>query len=460
MTFRLGITLTLLIILQTANAQVVDIHSVEINGNKATKPAVILRELLIKPSHQYDKNDLEYLTDQSKNRLLNLNLFNAVDVHIKHSDSTILVVDVVEKWYIWPIPFIEFSDRNFNVWSDLDFDPNRTNFGLYLFTYNLWGMNHTLKTSFVQGYNETYGIEYRIPFIFPDKNWGLALDVHHRSQAEMWLRTEDDKLQFYHIEDNENNTALINQTNAYLLISNRFRDFDHLNFGLKYQNTSLDTAILSEDSDYLLGLQDLSVFSASVGLTHDKRNNKFFPTQGVYLAPEITLQQFAFDKATYNGKLSIHAQHFGELKKDWFSSFSILAEYNTSDTLPYEYTRRLGYSNSMRGFEKRVIDGNSTRLAQASIRRRIVNKPNLPLKFIPFKNYNFLPLNVYLGAFAEGGYIGNRNVKVSNELPNTFLYSGGISLQTLFYNDRVLRLEYSLNSLKESGFFVHFKKAI
>ena len=53
--------------------------------------------------------------------------------------------EVKEKWYIWPIPTIEFADRNFNIWADSSFDPSRTNYGLYLFTYNLFGLNHTLK---------------------------------------------------------------------------------------------------------------------------------------------------------------------------------------------------------------------------------------------------------------------------------------------------------------------------
>ena len=47
-----------------------------------------------------------------------------------------------------------------------------------------------------------------------------------------------------------------------------------------------------------------------------------------------------------------------------------------------------------------------------------------------------------------------------NTFQNNLQYSTGISLQTLFYNDRVIRFEYSLNALKESGFYVHFKKAI
>jgi hypothetical protein len=40
------------------------------------------------------------------------------------------------------------------------------------------------------------------------------------------------------------------------------------------------------------------------------------------------------------------------------------------------------------------------------------------------------------------------------------LFSMGLGVSTIFYNDRILRIEYSLNSLREGGFFVHFKKAI
>ena len=80
------------------------------------------------------------LVRKSEERILNLNLFNEVNITINTNESPStnchVLVEVVEKWYVWPIPFVEFSDRNFNVWKNLAFDPGRTNYGLYMFNYN------------------------------------------------------------------------------------------------------------------------------------------------------------------------------------------------------------------------------------------------------------------------------------------------------------------------------------
>ena len=45
-------------------------------------------------------------------------------------------IDLVERWYIWPYPILEISERNFNVWWD-DFqssnyqDFSRFNYGVF-----------------------------------------------------------------------------------------------------------------------------------------------------------------------------------------------------------------------------------------------------------------------------------------------------------------------------------------
>lgn len=96
-----------------------------------------------------------------------------------------------------------------------------------------------------------------------------------------------------------------------------------------------------------------------------------------------------------------------------------------------------------------------------------MDKSDLKLNFVPIKNYKILPFNAYLEFYADGGYV---DVKIrnnqttfpeeTNSLPNKLLFSGGLGLNLLFYNDRILRLEYSVNSLKDHGIFVHFQKAI
>lgn len=409
-----------------------------------------------------EEGNFQKLLNQSKSRILNLNLFNKVTItsskaKISNKIGFAVRVTVVEKWYEWPIPFIEFSDRNFNVWKDLSFDANRTNYGLYLFNYNLFGRNHTLKTSFVTGYNKTYGIEYRVPFISQNSNWGVSTDFKHTSQEEMWLKTENDKLQFLR----KGNNNLIKKTSGGLAFSNRFNPFNTITISGSYQNTKLDTIIMKEASNYLLNSQvKLDVIGLGVAISHDKRNNIYLPTEGALLQPMIAYHNFVGNSSYSNIKGSIRAQLFNKIAPKLYTAFSVFGEFNTAKDLPYEYTRRLGYDNIVRGFENYVIDGQHAALGNAAIRYHLVNKPHINLNFIPIKSYNFLPLNIYLEYFVDAGYVSAPKTIATNDLPNSALFSTGISLQSLFYNDRLLRLEYSLNSLKESGFFVHFKKAI
>ena len=119
----------------------------------------------------------------------------------------------------------------------------------------------------------------------------------------------------------------------------------------------------------------------------------------------------------------------------------------------------MGYHENIRGFEHYVVDGTLGLKGNAAIRIHAVSS-NWSLPFIPYKNYQELPVNIYWEIYSDAGYVGYNHSNKSNQLVNTFIYSGGVGLNTLFYNDRIVRLEYSLNSLIEHGFFVHFKKAI
>jgi hypothetical protein len=86
----------------------------------------------------------------------------------------------------------------------------------------------------------------------------------------------------------------------------------------------------------------------------------------------------------------------------------------------------------------------------------------ISLKMIPFVNYKTLPVMAFLEFFLDAGQANSRNRDffTSNKLYGSYLYSTGLSLQMLFYNDRLVRFEYSLNAEGNSGFYFHFKKAI
>ncbi len=441
--------------------QDIAIKNIKVKGNDRTKEFTIKRELLFIEDSIYvfeDFSQFETSIKQSENRVLNLNLFNSVNItYTKGQSEYNLHVTVVEKWYIWPLPFVEFSDRNFNIWSDLSFDPSRTNYGLYLFNYNLFGRNHTLKTSFVYGYNQTYGLEYRVPFLSKTSNLGLATKLKYTSQAEVWLNTENDRLQFY--KNGQNN--LISKVESAVSLSKRTTPYTHAGIYISALSTKLDSSVQRISNDFLLSEQDkLTVIETGLTYSFDNRDNIYFTTNGVYISPSIALQYYNASSSFTNVLTNLKIQKFSQHGYKLFSSASILAEMNLVDILPYENSKRFGYSNNIRGFERYVVEGKNAILVNTEIKYQVVNKPHIPLKFIPFKNYKFVPLDAYLGCFVDAGYVKSSDVKPLNVLPNKLLYSAGITLQTLVYNDRIIRLEYSLNSLKETGLFLHFTKAI
>lgn len=86
-------------------------------GNKKTKSSIILREL------PFNRNDavanIDSLLGRSKENLMNIGLFNFVDInYIKEDAKTVLIyINVSERWYLWPMPVFELADRNFNEWA-------------------------------------------------------------------------------------------------------------------------------------------------------------------------------------------------------------------------------------------------------------------------------------------------------------------------------------------------------
>lgn len=445
----------------TVASEPLPIRSILIEGNEKTKDFVIKRELLFHEDsfYSYDES-FEQLITLSQSRITNLNLFNKVTI-LPEVDSTNhyevcikIVIRVVEKWYHWPIPFVEFSDRNFNVWGNLDFDPNRTNYGLYVFNYNLWGKNHTLKTKLKTGYNTKLGLEYRIPFLSESNNWGIKTLIDYSSQNELWYETINDSLQFY--KNGKNN--LIKNTQASIEVSRRITPFTNIFISTQYQYDQIDSSVPT--NDYLINnARSQNTFKTQFRVEIDKRNNLFYPTEGSYLSADMTGLLWTNKSHAYNLRMGFKMQKFTKISSTIYTALSCHTQFNSNKNPPYSQRKILGYQESIRGFEHYVVDGTSGLKGNAAIRFHTL-KSNLSLPFIPFKNYQELPLNMYLEIYSDAGYVDYNFSNETNQLVNAFLYSGGLGLNTLFYNDRILRLEYSLNSLKEHGFFVHFIKAI
>lgn len=418
-----------------------------------------MRELTFAVGTQVSDEEISEHLLTSRNRIMNLNLFNEVELNADLIDGDYQVqIMLVEKWYIWPIPSLEFSDRNFNVWQDLNFDPERTNYGLYLFNYNLFGSNHSLKLSFIRGYNQKYGLEYRIPFFGPHSPWGGEVKLQHQNQNELWHKTEGDQLVFFKGSEE----GMIKQNEALLNFRRRLDLFTDLEMGIGLEQAEIANEVLSEPASisYLLGnASKQTKIYLRTAWVHDVRDNRFFPILGDYFRMALSVERFATDQVKSNVNLQLEWNEFNQIARKFYSAFSVYGRYNSHKLLGYHDYKVLGYDYSIRGFERYVSDGHAGFLIRTALRYHLLDKTDLRIRILP-KNYESLPINIYLSYFAEYGRSSSDRVLIENQLPNSNLASMGVGLNFLFYNDRVLRAEYSYNSLNESGLYIHFKKAI
>jgi len=95
-------------------------------------------------------------------------LFEQVTVQSVFLDSTqvVIKINVRERWYLFPIPYFRWVDRNFNQWwNEQNRSLDRVNYGINLRQSNVTGNNDKLNAAFITGYTQQFSFRYQIPFI-------------------------------------------------------------------------------------------------------------------------------------------------------------------------------------------------------------------------------------------------------------------------------------------------------
>jgi outer membrane protein assembly factor BamA len=179
----------------------VSIKKITVDGNKRTKDRIIFRELNFVVG---DTISLSYLTERlefNRLQLMNTGLFTDVTMNIREWDQYNQVsidIQVVEAFYIYPIPLFELADRNFNVWwIDYNHSFRRINYGMRFYHYNLTGRRDVLKAKVQLGFTRKFELEYSLPFIDRRQQWGLKTDFLLTRNRDVNYRTEEDKQVFF-----------------------------------------------------------------------------------------------------------------------------------------------------------------------------------------------------------------------------------------------------------------------
>jgi len=427
----------------------IKISSIQITGNKKTKPYIILRELPFHEGDRIPKDSLAIADTISEQQLFNTALFEQVTVRSEAIDSNqvIIKVDVRERWYLFPIPYFKWVDRNFNQWwNEQNRSLDRVNYGLNLRQANVTGNNDKLNAAFISGYTQQSNFRYQIPFIDKKLRYGLALGWQNATQKEINIATKLDKQVFYKTQ------AIIQKgyrANASILY--RPNLFERHSFQLGIGRNEISDSAFLYQANYLPSHQKtFSYLDASLSYSRIRFDYNVYPTKGQ--STDLIVYQ-RFSKSS-----NLSSIQFRKVIVRPFSSsnFVFLESNSIVKFLPnqnYTDNKLLGYGNlQMNGLDYYVVDGNAASIVKASFHHSlgsysVINK--FTPKRIPIIKYQF-----WLKAFTHLGYVYSEKPVNGNRLSNTLLRTAGIGLDIVGIYDFVLKIDYSLNQLGDKGLYL------
>ncbi len=443
--------------IDSANSRPAIIHKIIITGNKVTKQHIITRELIFHDGDTIPAVILDNAIARSQENLMNIGLFNFVEItkYKDESNQTDIHINVTERWYIWPFPFFEVVDRNFNEWW-LTKDFSRTNYGIYLVHENFRGRDESLKIQLRMGYSQRFGLYYNIPYINKAQNLGISFGGYFTRNHEINYATEGNKLRFY---KDPNNFVRKDET-GYTRLTYRTGIYDYYSGTVEYRNISTVDTVVKRNINYLVeGSSVQQQISLAWSYRHDQRDYQAYALKGHLFEIEVANIGLGILKNEPDLlTITFAYRKYKEWNPRWHSSFALSGKVSGMNYAPYVNLRALGYGNDVvRGYEYYVINGNNFFLVKANLIRYTLLKTFVyNLSFIRSEKFNRVPNTMYLTLSSDAGYVRDRQFSLNNPLSNSWCVGYGAGIDYVTFYDLVFRFEYSFNILGESGFFVNF----
>jgi outer membrane protein assembly factor BamA len=437
------------------------INRIFITGNHITRDRIILRELSIKTGDVIYSDDLASILDLDRKKLLNTRLFNTVELRTLELEplKVDVIVDLNERWYTFPAPLIELSDRNFNEWwQNYNHDFRRINYGLRLYQYNMRGRNETLRLHAQFGFQKRFELMYRFPYIDQKQKQGLTFDFVFTETKNLAYQTFDHKYKFLKDDDILRTNVLGGLTYSY---RNSF--YQTHSFRLEYFSANINDTVKMLNPIYLKGeTQHQEYASITYTFNSDHRDLVSYPLKG----HQFTLQ------ATRNGLLpkddlnkvetNISYSKYIDLKKKFYLSNNTVGYASYPDNVSYLNYGVLGLRKQfVRGYEVYVIEGPFFILNKTTFKKLLFSR-KYHWASMPIEQFRHIPFAIYIKTYADVGYVKNypdyESLNINTSLSDKLLSGAGFGFDVIGSYDMVLRFEYSFNAEGQQGFFFHIKR--
>ena len=439
------------------------ITSIDILGNKRTRPRAIFQEMRLRLDSTYCAQDWHELLEREKNWIYGMGLFDTVGVSLKQLPSGTevqLQVNVKERWYLYPLPIFRISQYDpLFWWRQLDKDFRYVSYGLGLAHLNLRGLNDKLFSQLEFGNERSFMINYRGPYRQLHSgallSWSAFFDF---SQTRSLVYDNlDHRAADLSILDDFLHTGVA----ASFGISYRpHQQIEHeLKINFQYRRIS-DT--LHKVNNFWLQPTSLGAapqrraLGLAYNFTIDQRDRRNYPLRGRYLS--INLQRYglgAFSEIDIT-RLRVFYGSYWDLGKKWYLSQLSRASFSLPLGQAYLDYETLNLKTEMRGYQNKFIQGPHFAHANLLLKRQLFHwayKSKSQRKgiaqyfsYIPFTFYGY----TYINAAAVRSYPQQRL-----RLNDTLLIGAGPGLELLTFYDVVLGVYYAFTLHgPQPGFYV------
>ncbi len=432
------------------------VGDIYISGNKVTRGYIIDREIPFKSGDSLSLHQLTRYFVQAREHLINTRLFNEVTISLRafRGYAVDINVDVKERWYIFPLPYVRPVDRNFTAWAQQGYSLSRFDYGLKYSQYNFTGRNDNLRVWLITGYSREFEMAYDNPNTGKNLTHGFGGGFLVSGQQEIDVITSNNQQVFVN-RDSIKYAGKYLQTQTTFALRYYYRPAIRTKhfFRLSFNQLRIDSSVLVYNPNYFLNNQ-LSLFFPELFYSVNYNHIDYvpYPTKGFLFETSILQRGItAYMNMTQLIARSTEAVSFAPKMYFVSDNFAVLR-------VPFRQSffnqKLLGYGDYyMRGLEKYVVDGVGLLLDRNTVMRELAH---FSIPFLPNTTHDHIPFRIYAKAYVDLGYVFNRYNNL-NSLQNTMLYTYGAGFDVVTFYDFVFRIEYSVNQLGEKGLFFHIR---
>lgn len=454
-TSRLLLILSLFLFLPTiAKAQYVIVDSILFKGNDRTRENILFRELDFQSGDTILVSDIDSRLEFNRRKLVNTNLFIWVklDYHQNKPDHIQITFELLEQWYLLGYPIFQLADRNLNDWWSRGHHMDRTIYGAHLVHNNFRGRNERISFKAETGFTQRLELGYSNPYLDRKKTVGLGASLTYSTNKNLAFRTINDTLNILNSEK-----ILRERWSGALSLRKRIRFYNFHFLEMRYSHSIIADTILKLNPNYFYkGANEQNFLQLTYAFSHDFRDNAPYPLRGKKI-------DFAYN---YYGILAQDNLNYWDIKAaiayffDLGSNFFATTQWKgklsqENKNIPYANQQALGYgSDNVRGYELNVIDGTNFVLSKNAFKYQLLNKI-IPIRFIPYKQFNQMPIAVYPNVFFDFAYVYQAQPELnSSRFSNRWIYGMGLGFDVVTYYNFVFKLGVPVINSGKSGLVV------